>query len=721
MAPQAAQATITDVFNGDVSCTVQGDGVRFCGSDAPRSTTPSFDGVPIDVNAAFPPVPAVGPDGDFPLVMMFHGYGGGKIDLSSMQHWLDKGYATFSMTDRGFRESCGSAVSQTAAGSACDDGYVRLIDNRYEVRDAQLFSGELVDQGLASPTRIGAIGGSYGGGMSMALAALKDRMVMEDYSLVPWTSPLGTAMSLAAAAPSIPWTDLAYSLTPNGGTLDYVDDAPYQGRIGVEKQSYISGLYYSGLTAPAFYAPAGADPTADLIGWRDRINLGEPYGSEVDGIVDEMTQHHSSYYIDHSEKPAPLLMASGFTDDLFPVDETIRYYNRTAGEYPSAHMGLFFGDFGHPRGQNKTDVTTALTARQDAWLDHYVIGDGPKPPEGVEAWTETCPDSASSGGPYSADDWASLAPGEIRFHHSGEKTIAPDSTTDGAFNPTSSDACDTTSSDDLPGAATYKLDPAPADGYTLMGAVSVIADFTLPGDTSQVAARLVDVAPDDTETLVDRGLWRPESGGPTKQVFQLHPNGWTFVDGHVPKLELIAADGTVVNSGLLLTSYGRPSDDQQAVTVSNLKMRMPVLEKPGALDGLVKAAAKKFVPAGYDLAKEFSDLSRPNAKLVGTKLRMKGNKVIAAVSCPEAFEACTDGTVSLKANDTYKGRGLHFAVGSAGFNKIEGGDTATLTPKLSEKARKFLKNKQPKLSVQTSIGISEVARARNKNAKVLGK
>ncbi len=36
-------------------------------------------------------------------------------------------------------------------------------------------------------------------------------------------------MQIAAAAPNIPWTDLAYSLAPNGSTLDYVADAPYVG------------------------------------------------------------------------------------------------------------------------------------------------------------------------------------------------------------------------------------------------------------------------------------------------------------------------------------------------------------------------------------------------------------------------------------------------------------------------------------------------------------
>ena len=716
--PQVAQADIDSVFNGDVSCEVKGDGVRFCGSDTPRSTSLAWDDVPIDVNVAFPPAPESGPDGDFPLVMMFHGYGGGKIGLGSMQHWLDKGYATFSMTDRGFRESCGSAAAKAADPTGCADGYIRLIDNRYEVRDAQEFAGELADQladpgsGLIDPQRIAAIGGSYGGGMSMALGALKDRVVMPDYSLVPWESPDGKPMQIAAAAPNIPWTDLAYSLAPNGSTLDYVADAPYKGRIGVQKESLVAGLYLTGITAPGTYAAEGSDPTADVTGWKNKLDEGEPYGPEAQDIVDELTMHHSSYYIDHSEPPAPMLMSSGFTDDLFPADETIRYYNRTKTEYPDADLALFFGDFGHPRAQNKSDVTSALNARTDAWFDYFVKGEGSSPQQGVEAYTETCPDSAPSGGPYVADSWATMAPGEIRFSDDGTKTIAADSTTDGVFNPVTSTACATAPSDDLPGAATYKLDAAPGGGYTMMGAVSVIADFTLPGDTSQVAARLVDVAPDNTETLVDRGLWRPATGGPTQQVFQLHPNGWTFAAGHAPKLELIASDAADAGG---LTSYGRRSDDQQAVTVSNLEMRMPVLEKPGALDGLVKAPAPKVLPDGYDLAAEFAALPSPKAKLAGKKLKVKGGKAIAKVSCPAAFEACTDVKLSLKATGKKK-----FSVGSAKLGKIKGGKSAELKVKLSGKAKKSLKKKS-KLKVSTKLTISEIDDAVTKNATVVGK
>ena len=93
--------------------------MRFCDSAPTRAQhRPAWDGVPIDVNVAFPPEPPSGPDGNYPLIMLFHGYGGDKLGLAAMQHWLDRGYATFSMTDRGFHESCGSPASQRPPGAA---------------------------------------------------------------------------------------------------------------------------------------------------------------------------------------------------------------------------------------------------------------------------------------------------------------------------------------------------------------------------------------------------------------------------------------------------------------------------------------------------------------------------------------------------------------------------------------------------------------------------
>ncbi|KAB2855072.1 MAG: hypothetical protein F9K43_28800, partial [Bauldia sp.] len=321
-----------------------------------RSTVATWDGVPIDVNVLFPPEPTSGPDGDFPLIIWGHGYGGNKLSFSQLRRFAERGYAVFSMTTRGFRESCGSTEARTAGGAACDDGYVRLMDTRFEVRDAQHFAGRLADEERIDPQRVGALGGSYGGGLSMALGALRDRVMLPDGSYAPWESPVdGDPMRIAGATPNIPWTDLVNSLVPNGGTLDYVADSPYDGRFGVMKNSLTEGLYISGQLSPGYYAPLGTDPDADLQGWIGRLRLGEPYDGDafIADVVDEMTSHHSSYYIDDSTPPAPMLISSGFTDDLFPADEATRFYNRTRGSHPGTPISLFFGNFGHQRAQNR--------------------------------------------------------------------------------------------------------------------------------------------------------------------------------------------------------------------------------------------------------------------------------------------------------------------------------------------------------------------------------
>jgi hypothetical protein len=405
-------------------------------------------------------------------------------------------------------------------------------------------------------------------------------------------------MELAAAVPQWPWSDLAYSLMPNGRTLDYVADAPYRGPdgkapIGVMKQTYVTALYGLGL-GTSNYAPPGADPSADLTTWFTTINAGEPYDSNplAPSIVAEIAAHHSSYYIDHSQPPAPLLIQSGWNDDLFPVDEAIRLYNRTRTQFPGDPISLYLMDDGHMRSQNKPADVAAFEARLDAWFDHYLKGQGAAPGSSAEAVTTTC--GGPSEGPYKAASWRELAPGEIRLDGAAAQTIVPgagDPSTGLAFDPIGgTGACATASGADQAGVANYRLPPAPAAGFTLLGSPTVVADIAST-DNSELAARLLDVAPGGTESLVARGLLRPGSGG-KGTVFQLHPQGYRFASGHIAKLELLPSDAP----------YARPSNIQAPITVSNLQLRLPVLEKPGSLGGIVSEPAPPVVPPGYQLA-----------------------------------------------------------------------------------------------------------------------
>jgi hypothetical protein len=602
IAAAAAEASFPTIYGGDLNCAAQSanGNIRLCGGP-----TTTWDGqTKVDVNVILPPEPAAGADGPYPLIGDFHGWGGEKIGVNPQtQGWAQHGYAVFSMSDRGWGNSCGGQDPDKIALKAnCEHGYNHLMDDRYEVRDAQYLISVLADEGVAQPRRIGATGVSYGGGLSMALAALRDRTMLPGGSLVPWTSPAGTPMALAAAVPQWPWSDLAYSLMPNGRTLDYVADAPYlgpdgTGRIGIEKSSYVSGLYGTG-QLESNYAPPGTDPGADLVTWFSIISLGEPYDSNpaAPPIIDEITAHHSSYYIDHSQPPAPLLIQSGWNDDLFPADEAIRYYNRTRTQFAGDPISLFFMDDGHARSQNKQADVEAFEARQNAWFDHYLKGAGPAPQSSVEALTTTC--GTPSAGPYTASSWRDLAPGEIRLDGAAAQTVVPGSgnpTIGQSFDPIAGGgACAIASGADQAGAANYRLAPAPADGFTLLGSPTIVADVASPGPDSELAARLLDVSPGGTETLVARGLLRPGGGG-TETVFQLHPQAYRFAPGDVAKLELLPSDAP----------YARPSNAQAPITISNLQLRLPVLEQPGSLGGLVKTPAPKVVPPGYQLAIDY--------------------------------------------------------------------------------------------------------------------
>lgn len=636
-----------------IPCTQTGTGSYNCGSDSPRSTVKTWDGTPIDVNVALPDPDAFG-DGPWPLVMIFHGYGEAKVPFTTMKRYNDEGYATFSMTDRGFFESCGSPASVDADPAGCDGKYVRLMDARYEVRDAQYLAGLLVDEGLIQPTRIAATGNSYGGGMSMALAVLKDRVMMTDGSLVPWVSPGGEPMALAAAAPFAPWTDLAYSLVPNGRMLDYLRENPYDpDRFGVMKQSITNGLFMTG-NAAGRYAPAGLLPEADLAGWLAILNQGEPYRDRpaAGAMLAGITNFHSSYYLDHSRAPAPLLIGAGFTDDVFPVDEALRFYNRTRAEHPEAPITLMLADFGHQRAQNKGPESAAWAGRQLGWINWHLLHRAPRQNNEVVVWTETCPSGVPSGGPYTERDWASLAAGEITVAGRAAQVIKPwggSRAVATAFGVLANNACANPDAAREPGTANYESDPAPAAGFTMIGSPTVVANLRGGGEDSQIAARLVDVSPDGTKRLVARQLYR--FGREGYQVFQLHPAAWTFRSGHRARLELLPKDAPATAAGGTLANYGRPSDGQRPITVRDLVLRIPVNERPGSLGGLVRRVAPKILPGdrgpvalapGYLGSMTMKQWVRSRAsrlKVTGPAL-VRGRTLRIRATCPARSVAC---------------------------------------------------------------------------------
>jgi hypothetical protein len=179
-------------------------------------------------------------------------------------------------------------------------------------------------------------GESYGGGVSLELATLDNRVMNADGTLSPWTSPDGTPLSIAAAAPVILWSDLVPVRAWQRERLLRAGPDQFAGR------------------------------PHELVRRAERRRAYDTAGDTA--LVQQIAQYHSPYYLldgaygTAQEAAAPLLISNGFTDDLFPVDEAVRYYNLEQLLYPTDPIGLFDFDGGHERGQNKVADVAVLSA-----------------------------------------------------------------------------------------------------------------------------------------------------------------------------------------------------------------------------------------------------------------------------------------------------------------------------------------------------------------------
>ena len=580
--PAAGAETVPSVLG--IPCSTQASGVQFCQGNL-TTRVKTFDGVPLDTNVTLPPASV---DGPYPLIVELHGFGGSKNGVATER--ANAGYAVLSYTARGFGDSCGTITSRGDPG--CAQGWAHLADARYEARDTQYLAGLLVDAGLARPA-IGVTGISYGGVQAMILAVLKNRIMKPDGNFAPWISPDGTPMRIAAAAPLIPFSDFLAALLPNGRQLDYDPGATYGSRIGVPKLSYIGFL--SGLLLANYFAPPGADPSADGVGWVARFSAGEPYEGDpsAEAIVDEIRSFHNAYYLQdplpeaQREAPAPLLIYNAWTDDLNPVDQATVFAKRFGTEFPGSEISMFFSaGFGHPRA-DLTASTPVLDQRIGEFFGRHLKGAGGDP-LGVETFTQGCGNDPVEG-PFITRTWEQQHPGEVRFGDSGERTISSsggDPATAAAVDPFAAIAtqgCVTTPAADDPGSVNYRGPEVGGGGYTLLGAPTVIARMRTTEPGSEVAARLWDVSPDGQQRFVARTIYRPTVNSDQLQAFQLHGNGWRFAPGHVPKLELLGSDAP----------YARASNASFDVRVSDLELRLPVREKPG---GQVSTPATPFLP-----------------------------------------------------------------------------------------------------------------------------
>src|SRR5947209_7895398 len=225
--PQASAATTLPASFSSACPTGSASGsyggVAICSGEVP-----SFDGSLLDVDVT---QPAQNTGTTHPLMIMLHGFGNDKHEWESTTdegdgadkyHWNNRwfaehGYYVLTYTARGFRpESRSGSQPPTPPGAECGSdcgpfGTIHVKSRDYEILDTQwlaaLVAATYPD---VNPHQVAVTGGSYGGGESWMQA-----------SQAHWTFPNSQdsslpVLDLQVASRKYPWTDLAYSLAPNG-------------------------------------------------------------------------------------------------------------------------------------------------------------------------------------------------------------------------------------------------------------------------------------------------------------------------------------------------------------------------------------------------------------------------------------------------------------------------------------------------------------------------
>lgn len=560
---------------------------------------PSFDGTPLDTDLTLP----AGTSGALPLIVMLHGWGNSKTDFEATSldgngtntwHWNNAwfaahGFAVLTYSARGFHRSCGQDPAsgysyQTDPACQGRASWTHLADRRWEIHDTQYLTGLLVDAHIARPSRVVVTGDSYGGGQSWLLALGQDKVMLPGGQLVPWRSPRGVPIRLAAAVPQFGWSDLAQALMDNGRASDGYSGAPAGGPhetpYGVEKQSYVDALYADGQTT-AQYAGAN-DPTADLPGWFTAISAGEP-GSQSDPLVTQaLTQlrdYRSPYYlpVPGPGSQVPVFAAQGLTDPLFPGIQLSQEINRLTAAYPAYPVWAALGDLGHPYAANPHALWAAVNDEANTFLTAILAGQQPQLPRFTVTTTGCLPGQQVSS--YTAAALPALATTSLRFTAPGSVSLVNDPTptpgpesaqtdpvTGGAL-PGTSGGCRIMPTTTDPGVAAWTW--SPPGPVTLLGAPVVRLTATLTGTDAELAARLWDVDPaTGQQALITRAVYRLTAAPPGQQLqaaFELWPAAWSLAAGHQLKLEITPDDSPT----------WRPDTLPSTVSLSDIALTVP--------------------------------------------------------------------------------------------------------------------------------------------------
>jgi len=549
----------TGIFTGaavtptQIDCTTAADQSRVCNG----FLASGVDGTRLDLTLQVP-----AGTGPFPLVVLMHGWAGSKTGSGDVADSLvHDGLAVLRYSARGFGESWGLA---------------NLADQHAEIEDLRSLVGQLVDDGRFSlnADAVAVTGASYGGGHSW-LAALEPT----------FSSPAGVAVRIRTVVPIVPWTDLLYSLMPNGRPRDAIDG------LGAPKLSYINGLFASGIRhqadRPYFNYPLY------LATWAGWINGVEPnavdplYRQIVDGLAGGRSiWWQQSFWNSVAATRLPVFEVQGFTDDLFPLPEAARMVSALHTIDPSYPITLYLGDIGHPRAVNKVGEVNYVENLIRQWFAYYLKGQGSEPAHVVyAAITRPSTQAFNSSDVITAPTIDELASSRVDRAFDGTAVLvnpASDPLAGFFWDPFVMIGAEelqpyTGTPPEPPtvpnSMAVYTLPAASLNSGSdvlIAGAPLVMLHASSLAPRVQLDVRMYDVAPDGTRQLITRGTYTATNGGlPIGEqdlTLPTYGNLWPLASSHTLRVELTNLD----------TPYITPSRVPSVTTISNVNLEIPI-------------------------------------------------------------------------------------------------------------------------------------------------
>jgi hypothetical protein len=193
-------------------------------------------------------------------------------------------------------------------------------------------------------------------------------------------------VQIRTVLPIAAWTDLLYSLLPNGEPRNSV------GPLGALKVSYVNALYSSGCRKEAGAPPCENYPTYLKL-WHAWLNAVEPngIGPVYRRIRDGLAGYRSIWWqqpfwtTTAPSRLVPVFQVQGFTDDLFTAEEAQRMLLALETVAPGYPIKSYIGDVGHPRARNRPEEVDYVLERLREWLRFYLKGAGTQPTFQVHA------------------------------------------------------------------------------------------------------------------------------------------------------------------------------------------------------------------------------------------------------------------------------------------------------------------------------------------------